>query len=459
MSELNEPERNHLLDPILESISDGVFTVDADWRITSFNRAAENMTGVPRQEAIGSRCCDVFHSNMCEAACALKETMGNGEPIISRSGYIVDAAGKRIPISVSTALLRDSNGTITGGAETFRDLSAEEGLRKQLSKQQQLGDLVSHSPTMLDLFELAEVVARSPSTILIQGETGTGKELLARAIHQSSERSTGPFVAINCGAIPDNLLESELFGHVKGAFTGAHTDRSGRFAAAKGGTLFLDEIGEVSAPLQVRLLRVLQERTYEPLGTDQSEQADVRVIAATHRNLSTMVSEGEFRADLYYRINVVLLEIPPLRERREDIPLLTDHFIERFNHRFNRTIRGISHDALVALMAHDWPGNVRELENAIERAFVVCTRTTLQAKDLPQEFVHEHPVLPTTPRMASARHAAERLAIEHALRESNNNRTAAAHSLGIHKTTLYRRMHALGLPVQAGRERPKRHEP
>lgn len=245
---------------ILESISDGVFTVDRQWRITSFNRAAEQITGISREEAIGKRCSEVFKASMCEVDCALCRTLETGTPVVNRSAFIVDAQGRRIPISVSTALFRDRKGNVIGGAETFRDLSVVEELRKELDGRFQIGDMVSRSPTMRRIFDTLPQVAASDSTVLIQGETGTGKELLARALHGSSPRRHKPFVAVNCGALPDTLLESELFGYKAGAFTGANRDKLGRFALAEGGTIFLDEISEISPALQVRLLRVLQEK-------------------------------------------------------------------------------------------------------------------------------------------------------------------------------------------------------
>ncbi len=358
---------------ILESISDGVFTVNRDWVITSFNRAAEKITGVKRKEAIGRSCAEVFRSSMCEAECALRRTLKTAKPIIGKTGYIVNAAGSRVPISVSTAVLRDGAGTIVGGAETFRDLSELEALRRELDGRFQIGDLISHSPVMRKLFEVIPAISASPSTVLILGETGTGKERVARTIHSQSRHANGPFVAVNCGALPDTLLESELFGYKAGAFTGAVKDKPGRFALARSGTIFLDEIGEVSPALQVRLLRVLQDRTFEPLGSTRSERTDARVIVATNRDLAQLVQRGDFREDLYYRINVVRIELPPLRKRKEDIPVLTEQFIEHFNRMQHKTIRGIAPEALSLLMAHDWPGNIRELENVIERSFVLCS--------------------------------------------------------------------------------------
>jgi PAS domain S-box-containing protein len=442
---------------ILESISDGVFTVDLQWRITSFNRAAEKITGTPRQEAIGRLCSEVFRCSMCEAECALRKTIRNGRAIIGRSGYIINAEGTRVPISVSTAALRDGTGRIIGGAETFRDLSEIEALRRELEGNFRVGDLVSHSPRMQHIFEILPAVAASPSTVLITGETGTGKELIARTLHELSPRRKGPFVAVNCGALPDTLLESELFGYKSGAFTGATRDKAGRFALASGGTLFLDEIGEVSPALQVRLLRVLQERTFEPLGATRSETADVRVLAATHRDLSELVKQERFREDLYYRINVIRLELPPLRKRKEDIPLLTNQFIEHFNRLQNRAIHGISGEVLSLLMAHDWPGNIRELENIIERAFILCQDEIIQLPHLPREMTNNPERPDSGVDIRTARDLLEAETIRKALQECNYNRLAAAKRLGIHKSTLFRKIAHLGivLPDRDGRSRRK----
>jgi len=438
---------------ILESISDGVFTVDGQWRITSFNRAAEEITGVSRREAIGRRCSDVLRSSMCGADCALQKTLKTGKPVVGRSGYIIDADGDRIPISVSTAVLRDGEGRVIGGAETFRDLTEVETLRRELEGKFRAGDLTSRSPLMQRLFEVLPAVAASPSTVLILGETGTGKELVARTIHSLSPRNRGPFVAVNCGALPDTLLESELFGYKAGAFTGARKDKPGRFALADGGTLFLDEISEVSPALQVRLLRVLQDRTYEPLGSTRSETADVRVIAATNEDLAERVRSGLFREDLYYRVNVVRLELPPLRRRKEDIPLLADQFIARFNHLQGKNVSGITPEALSLLMAYDWPGNIRELENAIERAFILVDDGTIGLPHLPREVTGRRGSAGPEAGMRSAHDILDAQAIRAALERNGYNRLAAARDLGIHKTTLYRKMKKLGIsrPAKDGR--------
>jgi PAS domain S-box-containing protein len=442
---------------ILDSISDGVFTVDSQWRVLSFNRAAEQITGIGRADAIGRRCSDVFRASMCESECALRHTMATGSQVVNRAAFIVKAEGSRIPISVSTALLRDARGAVIGGAETFRDLSVVEQLRKEVQGRFQVGDIVSRSPAMRRVLEVLPRIAESESTILVQGETGTGKELVARAIHGLSPRREGPFVAVNCGALPDTLLESELFGYKAGAFTGATRDKPGRFALARGGTLFLDEIGEVTPGLQVRLLRVLQERQYEPLGGTRSEEADVRVIAASNRDLAALVERGAFRQDLYYRVKVMKLEVPPLRRRPEDVPLLVQHFIGLFNAVQNKQVSGISADALGVLVAHDYPGNVRELQNAIEHAFVLLAEGQIELEHLPAELVPLSVPHGESRRFVETRRAMEVRAIREAIRRNGGNRLAAARELGMHKSTLFRKVRQLGidLPEQDGRSKPR----
>ncbi len=438
---------------ILESISDGVFTVDSDWNITSFNRAAQEITGVPVKEALGRRCSEVFRSSMCGDQCALQQTLKTGKPVVGKSGYIVDAGGKRIPISVSTAVLKDAEGAMIGGAETFRDLSEVEALRSELEGKFRVGDLASRSPLMQKVFEVLPAIAASPSTVLILGDTGTGKELMARTIHSLSPRRKGAFVAVNCGALPDTLLESELFGYKAGAFTGANKDKPGRFSLAKGGTIFLDEIGEVSQALQVRLLRVLQDRIYEPLGSTRSETADVRVIVATNKDLAAEMRKGAFREDLYYRINVVRVELPPLRKRKEDIPLLAEQFIDRFNRLQRKAIQGIDAEALSLLMAHDWPGNVRELENVIERAFILCRDGFVGLHHLPEELTLQGVSAGARSDVRSAHDLLDAQVIRAALERHQSNRLAAAKELGIHKSTLFRKIKKLGIvpPRQDGR--------
>jgi PAS domain S-box-containing protein len=432
---------------ILESISDGVFTVDMDWRITSFNRAAENITGVSRKDAIGKSCSDVFRSSMCESECALRKTLKSGKPVIGKSGYIIDSKGHRIPISVSTAVLKNIKSEVIGGAETFRDLTEVENLRREIEDQFRIGDIISHSPLMQKIFEVLPAIASSHSTVLILGETGTGKELIARTIHSLSIRKKHPFIIVNCAALPDNLLESELFGYKAGAFTGAVKDKPGRFAMAKGGTIFLDEIGDISPALQVRLLRVLQDKTYEALGSTNTERTYARIIVATNKDLSDMKKQGTFREDLYYRINVVRIELPPLRRRKEDIPLLTDQFIKRFSIVQNKNISGISSEAVSLLMAHDWPGNIRELENVIERAFILCSSGFISIKHIQGDFTPFVTEIPASADMKTTRRLLEARTIQNALERNSFNRLKAAKELGIHKSTLFRKINSLGIII------------
>ncbi len=440
---------------ILESISDGVFTVDQQWHITSFNRAAEEITGIPRQEALGKRCSEVFRSTMCNDQCCLRETQRTGKPLVGRIGYIIDADGNRIPISLSTAVLRDSSGVVIGGAETFRDLSEVEALRNELEGGGRMGDLVSRSPLMQRVFASLKPIAASFSTVLLLGETGTGKELIARTIHEQSPRRKGPFIALNCGALPETLFESELFGYKAGAFTGANKDKPGRFTLAAGGVLFLDEIGTISPAMQVRLLRVLQEQTFDPLGSVFSEKSDVRIIVATNSNLFELVQAGDFREDLYYRINVARVELPPLRKRKEDIPLLCMNFIDHFNVLQGKQVEGLNFETLSLLMLHSWPGNVRELRNVIERAFIVCDTGLIEPGHLPEDF------LALAARASTAHHVGlgkslkmlESQMIIDALHRNNGNRLATAKKLGIHKSTLFRKIRELGIhpPHRDGR--------
>lgn len=433
---------------LLDSVPDGVFTVDTAWKITSFNRAAEQITGIPRADALGRPCCEVFRASICERSCALKQAIATRRPVANKVVYIVNAQGERIPISVSTAALKDARGHVVGGVESFRDLRVVDELRRQADDQDRFSDIIGRSAPMRRLFDLLPAISESESTVLIEGPSGTGKELFARAIHQRSRRSARPFVAVNCGALPDTLLESELFGYKAGAFTDARKDKPGRFALAEGGTIFLDEIGDISPALQTRFLRVLQERVYEPLGGVQPLHCDVRVIAASNKSLGALVKEGKFRDDLYYRVHVVAIELPALRERREDIPLLIDHAVARFNRLQSRDIAGVSDTVLARLMAYDFPGNVRELENIIEHAFVLCRGALIEVEHLPPHLHPDHgkPLL-SSEGLTLAR--AEALLIQDALRRNHGNRAQAAKALGIATSTLFRRIKVLGLDQRA----------
>ncbi len=430
---------------ILDSITEGVFTVDLDWRITSFNRAAEEITGISSRQAIGQQCKDIFRADLCETDCALRRTIETGTPVINKFVYIIDANGNRKAISITTALLNDEVPKVIGGVETFRDISLIENLRKELHHSYTFEDIISRNHQMRNLFSILPTIAESSATVLIIGESGTGKELFARAIHNIGPRKEKPFVAVNCGALPDTLLESELFGYKAGAFTDAKKDKLGRFALAEGGTIFLDEIGDVSSALQARLLRVLQERTYEPLGSVSSVKANVRVVAATNKDLDTLAKEDKFRQDLYYRINVVKLILPPLRDRKEDVPLLTDHIISRFNLLHNKNIGGVTDEVLAILLGHDFPGNVRELENIIEYCFVLCQGEIIEKKHLPVNFQTKSTIEYSTRNKTAILEEMEKVLITQALTQNNGNRAATARKLGIHKSTLFRKIKSFGI--------------
>lgn len=437
---------------ILDSINEGVFTVDKDWCITTFNNAATRITGVTREQAIGSLCCDVFRADICERNCALRRTMSAGKPVVNMMAHIVDYEGQRVPIRISTALLQDETGAVIGGVETFQDLSQIDQLQKQLENRYTFEDIVGRSPAMQQLFDIVPQISASTSTVLIEGASGTGKELFARAIHNLSPRRKKPFVAVNCAALPDTLLESELFGHKAGAFTDAKRDKPGRFELAHGGTLFLDEIGDISPAMQVRLLRVLQERQVEPLGGVKAVPVDVRVVVATNKDLKALAQSGKFREDLYYRIRVIYLKLPDLKQRREDIPLLVNTLLARFNRLQDRTIAGVSDEVIARLMEHDFPGNVRELENIIEQAFVLCRGEIIQCEQLPLELRPSNPVNRGENRSTKLKDV-ERFHIQEAIARYKGNRKQAAEALGINVSTLYRKIQNLGIscPYTDGR--------
>lgn len=433
---------------ILDSVADGVFTVDRNWRITSFNLAAEIITGWEREDAVGSFCSDVFHSSICGKNCAIAEALYTGGSVTNRSITIEDIDGKRKPISISASPLLDVVGNVIGGVETFRDLTVEETLRKQLMQRFTFDEIISKSPAMQRYFDILPDIALSNSTVLILGESGTGKGILAEAVVNSSSRRDKPFISVNCGAIPETLLESELFGYRSGAFTDARKDREGRFAAANGGTIFLDEIGDIPHSLQVKLLRVLEEHVYEPLGSNESIKVDIRVIAATNRDLKRLVDEGAFRDDLYYRLNVVNILLPPLRDRKEDIPLLIEHFIDKFRAEKQKDISGVSDTVMSRLMQHSFPGNIRELENVIEYGFILCPGGLIQEYHLPDSFHLDEPESNFDRGLQSdglSLEQIEKQAILGALQRNKWKKMMTCRELGISKDTLRRKIERYSL--------------
>ena len=440
-------EADKFFNVILNSIADGVFTTDSEGRITFFNKAAEQITGFTGKEAIGHYCFDIFRADICQSRCALKETIKTKTEIINLPVTILNKEGKKVPISISTAVLRNEKKEIIGGVETFRDLSTIEELKKELSQNYSLGDIISKNHLIHEIFNILPNIAESDSTVLIQGASGTGKELFAKAIHNLSPRKTRPFIKVNCGALPDPLLESELFGYVKGAFTDAKKDKPGRFALANEGTIFLDEVGDMSPSLQVKLLRVLQEKEYEPLGSTSPRKTDVRIVAATNKDLSKLVNEGNFRDDLFYRLHVVKIDLPPLSQRREDIPLLVDAFVQKFNARMGKQITGLSDGALRLLLRHDYPGNVRELENIIEHAFVLCRGDRIDLDCLPKELTENAEKGSSPMTLPGENHfdRAEAEIIRNTLKKYDGNRIKTAKELGIDRITLWRKIKKYGL--------------
>ncbi len=440
--EFNTDQR--FLPVIFRSIPHGIFTIDDRNRITSFNRAAEKITGYSATEALGKRCYEVFRADICQQECPLKRSVRTMEITQDREVTILTKDGVELVISICTAALTDDDGNILGGVEMFRDLSQVVELRKRLTQSYVFEDIVSKNDEMRRILDRLPLIAASASTVLIQGPSGTGKELVAQAIHNLSPRKKKPFISLNCAALPDSLLESELFGYVKGAFTDAVKDKPGRFKLADTGSIFLDEIAEVSTAMQVKLLRVLQEKKFEPLGAIKSVEVDVRIIAATNRNLEEELKAGRFRDDLYYRLNVIRIHIPPLVERCEDIPLLVNHFIERFNRIQGRSIRRINEDALAALMRSPLPGNVRELENAVEHAFVLCRGGTIELQHLPSYFFDTaSPAPPAATR--NPLNDAEYDVIREMLDKFGGNRELVAQSLGVSRSTLWRKMKRFNL--------------
>jgi PAS domain S-box-containing protein len=410
--------------------------VDPNCVITAFNKAAERVTGFSASEAVGKHCFEIFRTEVCHLHCALRDTLANSAPVENARVTIITHDGREVPISVSTKLLRDEEERPLGAVEFFRDLSETERLRGRLQERNILGNIVSICPAVKRIVETLPNIAASDCSVLIEGPSGSGKELFAQAIHSLSPRRYGPYIKLNCAALPHTLLESELFGYSKGAFTDAKRDKPGMFSLANGGTLLLDEIGEMDTSLQVKLLRVLNDGEYQPLGSTKSLRTDARIVAATNADLKTAIEEKRFREDLYFRINVVGLTLPPLRERPEDVGLLVDHFIAKLRAKTGSRTQGIAPGALAVLHRYWFPGNIRELENAIEHAFVMCPGEQIEVEHLP------HHIVEAVQAGNAAGHAppSEKQLILQLLQRHHGNRSRVASELGMHRTTLWRKL-------------------
>jgi PAS domain S-box-containing protein len=438
-------------DLILDSMADGVFTVDEERTIRSFSIKLEALTGVPAGTAVGRSCMEVLKGTKCQTDCPLSWSFTHGKSVDRCQETLRPDGGRRVEVSVTTAMLHDAEGRLVGLTGAVHDRSEVERLRRRLHEQQAHSRIIGRSARMRDLFQLIETVSDTEATVLISGESGTGKEMVARAIHDRGVRRDKPFVALNCAALNDNLLESELFGHVRGAFTGAVSDKPGRFELAAGGTILLDEVGDTTPALQAKLLRVLQEKTFERVGDTRTRRVDVRVIAATNQDLRVLVQRGRFREDLYYRLAVVPIQLPALRERREDIPLLAQHFIDTYRPRYfkgrEEAFEGISNRALALMMAYDWPGNVRELEHAIEYAMISSTTNRIERAFLPLPLRRlQPPDEPAAPVPAAPQaDEDEEAALRRALQANRWNVARTAEAFGISRTTLWRRMRRFAL--------------
>ncbi len=430
---------------LFEHLAEGIFTINTRWRITSFNRTAEKLTGYRREEVLGRHCWEIFRSDLCDAACPLRATLERGVTRMDQDVRMLGKGGKRFTVLVNTSVVKDGGGRVVGAVESFRPLEVLEAAPARVGHTFQ--DIVGQSRPMRRLFEVLPDLAASEANVLIQGESGTGKELFARAIHHHSPRRHGPFVDVNCSALAESPLESELFGHEKAAFTGAVTSKVGRFELAKGGTLFLDEIGDLKPGLQVKLLRVLEQKVFERVGGTRLIPMQARIISATNRDLKQALAEGSLREDLFYRLRTVPLYLPPLRQRRDDIPLLVNHFIAKLNAQYGKEVRAVDPKVMRLFQQYSWPGNVRELERVIEHAFVFVKGPVILMKNLPSldEFRDQRPPAGREVEPPDLEPDSRRRQVLEALRRSGGRRREAAELLGISRTSLWRRMKELGL--------------
>jgi PAS domain S-box-containing protein len=433
---------NLTVSDILDHFPEGVFMVNTRWQIGYFNRMAEEITGYKREEVMGKFCWDVFRSDLCHKDCPMRLSMSTGEVLLDREVEITTRSGQKILILVNSAQLKKQGNTVLGGVETFHYLTCPE-LEAEKLEIKPFADIVGVSPRMQEIIHTLPVIAASDSNVLIQGESGTGKELVARAVHLHSPRRHGPFVPLNVSAIPETLIESELFGHERGAFTGAVSSKPGRFELAKGGTLFLDEIGDLKPELQVKLLRVLEEKAFIRVGGTRKIALEARLVAATNVDLKEAMRQGRFRDDLYYRLFTVPIYLPPLRDKREDIPILVKYFLEKLNRKFDKKVRGVDPKVMKILCRHSWPGNVRELQHVLEYCFVFAKGPLITQRHLPRlesAWSARELELPLGETDVSPLQALERQTILLALDKSQGSKQEAARLLKISRSKLWRKM-------------------
>lgn len=437
---------------IFDSIETGIFTVNKGGHFTFFNRAAEEITGYNRRQVLGKNCFKIFTGDdqICKAL--VNKTIKNGETLMNQTTRIASCVGENIPVQTSFIPLKNEKNMIVGGLATLRDLTLARQVSQVIEKKYSFYDMIGKNPAMQQIFEKASVVAATDATILIEGSTGTGKDMMAKVLHSASRRADQPFIKVNCAAIPNHLLESEMFGYVKGAFTGATQNKPGRFHEANHGTIFLDEIGDISFELQAKLLRVLEDKEYYPLGSRHIEKVDVRIISATNRGLETLVKKKKFRKDLYYRLNVLCITLPNLAERRGDLPLLINHILRKLCTIKGYECPGIDESAMALLLDYEYPGNIRELENILEHALIICQEKTITPEVLPahlRQWTRNNPE--STPpgkdqnelMSEAARAEAER--ISYFLKQFQGSRKKTADALGIDRTTLWRKMKRLDI--------------
>lgn len=437
---------NNFTQDILDSLAEGVFTVDKNFRISSFNQAAEKITGYSRQEVLGQYCKNIFATDRCVTECPIANVLQAGKNIQEIENVIQTKTGKDIPIKINAAIFKNGDTQPIGGVISFRDMSYLSKIENCMQKQAQFHGIIGQNKDMREIYTLIKEIASTHSSVLIQGESGTGKELVANAIQAESNRSDNPYIKVNCSVFPPQLLSSELFGHVRGAFTDAKNNRIGRFEMANTGTIFLDEVAEMPLQMQLQLLRVLQEGTFERVGESVTRTTDVRIIAATNINIEDAINEGKFRDDLYYRLNVIPIEVPPLRNRRDDVPYLIRHFINKLNLTCNKNIVDVDDDALEALISYDWPGNIRELENSIEYAFARSNDTIIHISKLPPNIKKQKPLqsVAAFKRNPKKDNPDDLLRM---LEENRWNKSEVAKKLGIGRTTLWRKLKAMGIEV------------